>query len=154
MTSAALKLLRLLRILRNSGRSDFVPGTTTADGFVFIHASDWFALPFAPALAVVAGGTPLAVLFRLLAASVGSLEGVGDVGRARVPMAVLLRRAVAVPVFCAKRGILLGLWPPAVRFADAVAVAPVTAAAGFRTPFVVAIDRVTRVCGRVCSNAG
>ena len=94
----------------------------------------------------------MAVLFRLLAASVGSLEGVGDVGRARVPMAVLLRRAVAVPVFCAKRGILLGLWPPAVRFADAVA--PATAAAGFRTPFVVAIDRVTRVCGRVCSNAG
>jgi len=38
-TSAELKLLRRRRTLLSNGRSDLEPGTTTAEGSLFIHAS-------------------------------------------------------------------------------------------------------------------
>jgi len=93
-TSALLKLLRLRLTLRSPGRSDLVPGTTTAFALALIHASPptgvvafrlnalaLTSLALEPADAAVV--PVVAVAFpRRPETSVGSREGVGDAARA------------------------------------------------------------------------
>lgn len=80
-TSAELKLLRLRLTLLSPGRADFVAGTTTAEAFVVIQASE--AAP--PRLRVAALATSLSDdtwvgcgLFDGI--SVGNLDGTGEGG--------------------------------------------------------------------------
>ena len=138
-TSAALKLLRRRRTLLNSGRSDFEPGTTTAEGSLFIHASG-----AGGACDLRFGSTGAGARARLLM-SVGSRDGalaVGDPGVSRRCGA-----EVTMPFAAASRGILCGGGPvPPVLVPAPVAAAVVPAA--FRA-FVV--ERVVR---SVRSDAG
>ena len=168
MTSAAsLKLLLRRRTVLSPGRSDFVPGLTTALEFVFIHESDGFpalaiaALPFTPAVAAAlefAIGMPLALFARRpFAARVGSRDGAaGACIRVRTPMdVVLLVAGGGLPRTCARRGILFGLGPFPLPFVGegggaGMLVPPI----GLFTPFAAAaaVERVT-LAGR-CSDEG
>ena len=159
-TSAALKLLRLRRMLRRPGRSDFDAGTTTDDALFATQVPDEAAaaLTIAAATAGDSCTEPVELwCIRLPLTNVGRRDGVGEPGcrgRRGRPVTGAGGNAPSfdepapprADVSLARRGILFGCWP----FAFVVFAVPRTGVAFFAATMVE--ERVTRT-GR-CSETG
>jgi hypothetical protein len=149
-TSAALKLLRRRLIGRRPGRSDLVPGTTTAAALCVIQSDACAALTMA---AIAAGLSCTEVVDwwfpRRVGASVGSREGTGDGGgRGCLVVAVVVAAVPRVAVPGANLGILFGDWPFADRSVRVVVVVVVLVDATPTAAFLfvaAAVERVTRI---------